>query len=101
MYKAVVEDEVVGFIILQQTDELNVDSVAVKKGFRNFGIATKMLKKAEKYAKNNGIENLSLEVSDKNITAYLLYKKYGFVERRVRKNYYANGTNAIEMFKKI
>lgn len=101
LYKAEVENEIVGFIMLQKSDELNIDSIVVKKEYRNFGIATKLIKKADELAKRNKIETLSLEVSHKNITAYLLYKKLGFVERRVRKKYYADGANAIEMIKKV
>jgi len=101
VYKAEVGGEVVGFIMLQKTDELNVDSVAVNKEYRNLGIATRLINKAEELAKLSNIHTLSLEVSHKNITAYLLYKKLGFVERRVRKNYYSDGSNAIEMIKNI
>ena len=64
-------------------------------------MATKLIQKVEDLAKELNIKNVSLEVSDKNITAYLLYKKLGFIERRVRKNYYKDGTNAIEMIKVI
>ena len=92
---------VVVLVMLQKSDELNIDSIVVKKEYRNFGIATKLIKKADELAKRNKIETLSLEVSHKNITAYLLYKKLGFVERRVRKKYYADGANAIEMIKKV
>ena len=101
IFKAFVDDEVVGFIVLTKTDELNVDSIAVKKEFRNLGIATKLIEKAEGFAKVNNVETLSLEVAYTNITAYLLYKKLGFVERRTRKRYYADGTDAIEMVKKL
>lgn len=90
-----------GFVITQITDEVNIDSIAVKKEFRNLGLATKLIEKVEDFASNKGLNIVSLEVSDKNITAYLLYKKLGFVERRVRKNYYKDGTNAIEMIKII
>ena len=55
----------------------------------------------KEYAKEVGITTLSLEVSSKNITAYLLYKKLGFVERRTRKNYYSDGTDAIEMVRGV
>ena len=101
IFKAVIEKEIVGFIILQKTDEINVDSVVVKREFRNLGIASKLILKAEKFAKEKDTDVLSLEVSHKNITAYLLYKKLGFIERRTRKKYYADGSDAIEMFKKI
>ena len=99
--KAVIENEIAGFVILQKSDELNIDSIAVKKEFRNLGIATKLIEKASGYAKENYISTLSLEVSYNNVTAYLLYKKLGFVERRTRKNYYIDGSDAIEMIKKL
>ncbi len=101
IFKAVVDDGIAGFVLLTKTDELNIDSLAVKREFRNLGIATKLVEKAETYAKENKIETLSLEVAYTNITAYLLYKKLGFIERRTRKNYYNNGDDAIEMIKEI
>lgn len=99
--KTMVDDEIAGFVMFQKSDELNVDSIAVKKEFRNLGVATKLIEKAVDIAKENNIQTLSLEVGYKNITAYLLYKKLGFEIRRIRKNYYADGTDAVEMIKKI
>ncbi len=99
--KAVLEGEIVGFIMLSKSDELNVDSVAVNKEFRNLGIASKLVKNAENLAKESNIETLSLEVAYTNITAFLLYEKLGFKKRRTRKNYYANGDDAIEMIKDV
>ena len=100
-FKAVLNGELVGFIILQITDEINVSSIAVKKEFRNLGLATKLLSRAQEFAKENNFKTLSLEVSYKNIKAFLLYNKFGFVERRIRKNYYKDGTDCIEMFKEV
>ena len=100
-FKAIVDESIVGFIMLSKSDELNIDSIAVNKDFRNLGIATRLIEKAESYAKENKIETLSLEVAYTNITAYLLYKKLGFTERRTRKNYYSNGDDAIEMIKRV
>ena len=99
--KALLNNQIVGFVMMQKSDELNIDSIAVNKEFRNLGVATKLIQKAEELAKHNNIKTLSLEVSYKNITAFLLYEKLGFVERRVRKSYYADGVDAIEMIKKI
>lgn len=99
--KAMIENEIVGFVIVQKSDEFNIDSIAVKKEFRNLGIASKLIEKVRYYAKRSKVDTLSLEVSEKNITAYLLYTKLGFEKRRVRKSYYADGANCIEMFKKI
>lgn len=93
-------DEVVGFIYLQYTDEICIMSVAVKKDMRNLGIATKLINQTFEMAKENNM-NVSLEVNEKNLTASLLYQKLGFSARRIRKNYYADGSNAIEMFKEL
>ena len=100
-FKAVVDDEIIGFIALEMSDEINIDSIAVKKEFRNLGVATKLIAETEKFAKERDFKTLSLEVGYKNITAFLLYEKLGFKERRVRKNYYADGTDCIEMFKEL
>ena len=100
-FKVEFNDEVVGFIILQITDEANVVSIAVKKGYRNLGLATKLFKHAEEYVQSKGIKVVSLEVAFNNITAYLLYKKLGFTQRRIRKNYYENKIDCIEMIKEI
>jgi len=97
VYIARINNEVAGYIILQLTDELNVESIAVKREYRNLGIGTRLLNEAVGFAKSKGMKCLSLEVSEKNITAYLLYQKYGFTTRRVRKNYYEDLSNAIEM----
>jgi len=93
-------DDVVGFIYLQITDEICVMSVAVKEEMRNMGIATKLFNSIFDFAKEKNM-NVSLEVSEKNITASLLYQKLGFSARRIRKNYYSDGSNAIEMVKEI
>lgn len=90
-------EELAGYIVLQLTDEVNVISVAVKKEFRNLGFGTKLLETAKNCALENKINTLSLEVSAKNVTAYLLYKKFGFVVRRVRKNYYGGNNDCFEM----
>ena len=101
IFVAEFNDEIAGFVILQITDEINIVSIAVKKEFQNLGIGTKLIEKAENFARKNKINALSLEVNEKNITAFLLYKKLGFKLRRKRKNYYADGATCLEMFKQI
>ena len=101
LYVCKFNEEIVGFILLQITDEICVMGVAVKKDMRNIGIATKLLNKSFELAKELNIEQVSLEVSESNLTASLLYQKIGFASRRIRKNYYADGSNAIEMVKVV
>lgn len=38
-----------------------------------------------------------LEVSDRNLTALSVYKNWGFKENSLRKGYYSDGSNAINM----
>ena len=101
IFVAELNEEIVGFVILQLTDEINIVSIAVNKHFRNYGIGTKLIAKAENFAKKNGINTISLEVNERNITAFLLYKKLGFTLRRKRKNYYADGATCLEMVKTL
>ena len=91
------DDEIVGFILIQITDEINITSLAVKKEFRNLGVGTKLLNWLENFALSKNIDTISLEVNSKNITAYLLYEKFGFTVRRERKNYYSDGNACLEM----
>ncbi len=95
------DNVVVGFVIVQITDEVNIVSIAVEKDFRNFGIGTRLIKEVENFTKRKKFSTISLEVSESNITAYLLYKKCGFVVRRTRKNYYADNSNCFEMIKNV
>ena len=98
---AKIEDTAIGFIILLTTDESNILSIAVNKKYRNIGVASRLIDSAVKYLKSKNVDTLSLEVDEKNITAYLLYQKLGFTTRRRRKAYYANGNDCLEMSKKI
>lgn len=52
--------------------------ISVRKKYWNCGIGSKLLEELIKYAKENGIEILNLEVRSDNINAIHLYKKYGF-----------------------
>lgn len=100
-FKLIFNGEIAGFIMLQITDEVNILSVAVKKEYRNLGLATKLIEQTENYTKQIGKSIVSLEVNYNNITAFLLYEKLGFKQRRVRKSYYADGGDCLEMIKEL
>lgn len=97
LFVAVLEGKIVGFVMVEITDEINIENVVVEKSYRNYGIGTKLLEFVMEFAKSLNIHTLSLEVSENNLTAFLLYKKFGFDLRRVRKNYYSDGAAAYEM----
>lgn len=93
------ENEIIGFagikIIFDEADLMNI---VVKKSARNQHIGSLLLDNLLKYAKENNILSIMLEVNEKNTPAILLYKKYGFEQISVRKNYY-NKDDAIIMKK--
>ena len=97
-YVAVSSDELLGYIVGEVSDEINISRVAVKENCRNRGIATALIQKLECDARDKKM-NLSLEVCEHNITAYKLYTKLGFELRRKRKNYYKDGSDCLEMIK--
>lgn len=102
IFVAMLENELVGFIVAENDiDEINISHVVVDKAYRNHGIGSKLIEFVEQYAKNIQINVVSLEVSVNNFTAKTLYEKLGYTSRRVRKNYYKDGSDAIEMCKNL
>lgn len=95
---AMINDELVGYLFGEKTDEINISRVAVKVEYQNHGIATKMIKYIESMAESENM-NVSLEVSENNLRAYKLYTKLGYVLRRLRKDYYPDHSNCLEMVK--
>jgi len=97
---AKIESVIVGYIMCEVTDEINISRVAVDVSYQNHGIATKLINCVYEKAKEQNI-NLSLEVCENNVRAYKLYTKLGFNVRRIRKNYYKDGSSCLEMIKNV
>jgi ribosomal-protein-alanine N-acetyltransferase len=80
----------------------HVISIAVLPEYRKKGIGTALLNEAINRMKNNyGTEAVYLEVRVSNKDAISLYKKMGFEEVRIIKEYYRNGEDAYVMVKKL
>ena len=78
-YIAYIDKELVGYIYYSLIfDRLEIDYIFIKEDERRKGIATKLFNYLFKY-------NLPIT---KNIKAINLYKKLGFKEVSIRKNYY-------------
>jgi len=75
-------------------------SVCVKKDYRNKGYALSLLNCLIKEVKDRGVKSLFLEVEEDNLPAISLYKKIGFAQINIRKNYYGT-KSAIIMLKEI
>lgn len=74
--------------LLQSLDEADITNVAVAEGFRNQGVAARMLTELMRCGRRRGILNFTLEVRAKNESALHLYEKLGFERAGVRPNFY-------------
>ena len=92
---------VIGYIGLQTLgDELNLLKIAVLPQYRCLGVGQKLMELSCNYKKDNNLIAYFLEVSENNQKAIKLYKKFGFVTKSKRENYYADGSTALVMFQK-
>jgi ribosomal-protein-alanine N-acetyltransferase len=95
-----VDDFALGYIIFRITfDSATIVRIGVKKSERKRGIATVLLKEAEKVMKIEGVEFLTLEVRKSNETAISFYKKNGFIYITTKRAYYDDGEDALYMMK--
>lgn len=95
-------DDVIGYagmwIIL---DEGHITNIAVHPEYRGIGAGTILMEGLTCICREDNINSLTLEVRKSNIIAQNLYKKFGFKEEGVRKNYYIdNKEDAIIMWKR-
>lgn len=98
-----IDNVIVGYAgIWQILDEGHITNIAVCMEQRRKKIGSKMVEGLINLANNIGINSLTLEVRESNISAQALYKKFGFEISGVRKKYYSdNGENALIMWKVV
>jgi ribosomal-protein-alanine N-acetyltransferase len=91
-------DEPAGFLCRWLVaDECHILNVAVHPELRRLGVATLLMQKAITEAKAKRSQFVTLEVRRSNLAARRLYRKLGFEEHRLRRNYYGPGEDAIVM----
>jgi [ribosomal protein S18]-alanine N-acetyltransferase len=78
-------------------DECHILNVAVRPEARRTGIGERLMEHAIGEAKRERARFVTLEVRRSNVAARSLYRKLSFEERRLRKNYYGSGDDAIVM----
>jgi len=69
-------------------DEADINNVAVSGAFRRKGIADKLITEMMSRVKERKLVLVTLEVRESNEAARSLYRKHGFVDVGIRKNYY-------------
>lgn len=71
-------------------DEIHINNVAVRPGFRGAGIGSALLQRALAEAHQLGARRATLEVRASNEAARRLYERLGFYVAGTRRNYYTN-----------
>ena len=95
------ENEILGYAlgIVQYGYRGHVVSIAVRKGYREKGIGSLLLKNLENRFKTLNCTHSYLEVNYKNVPAIKFYSKQGYVVTKLQKNYYGRGKHAFIMVK--
>ena len=92
-----IEDSIKGVLVYDLIyDRIEIEYIIVEKSERRSGIATQLVDYMQKIHK--GVQNITLEVRESNITAIKFYESLGFKRISIRKNYYGN-ENGILMIK--
>ena len=99
---AKINDKIIGFAGLWVIcDEGHITNIAVHPNYRGIGVGSKLVESLIDNSTSWYINSLTLEVRATNEVAQNLYKKYGFKEEGIRKNYYAdNKEDAIIMWRR-
>lgn len=111
-YVAEVEDEIVGYVMSRVElgwghlkpgiiKKGHVVSIAVLEDHRRKGIGTALMNAAIKGLKEYGAKEVYLEVRVSNVPAINLYKKLGFIKKKVIHAYYLDGEDAYLMVKPL
>ena len=90
----VIKDKsIIGYLYYSDIYErIEINQIEINSSYRNKGYGSKLLK----YLIDNTNKSITLEVRKDNKPAISLYKKYGFKEVAIRKNYY-DGIDGILM----
>ncbi len=78
-------------------DGIELNNIAIHENYRGKGYGKLLLQFLIECGKVFKSEKIFLEVKEDNLIAQKLYKKYGFKEIYIRKNYYSDNKDAIVM----
>lgn len=97
VYYVILEDErVVGYAGMWHIiDEGDITNIGILKDKRRLGYAGRLIEKLIGYAEEHRLSCINLEVKATNSAAIALYKKHGFYEVGIRKNYYQGKEDAL------
>jgi ribosomal-protein-alanine N-acetyltransferase len=92
------QGQVIGYLCCWLVaDEVHILDIAVHPDQRRHGVGKLLLDHALAEARRSGARSANLEVPRSNLPAITLYRGCGFHEVAVRRQYYANGEDALLM----
>lgn len=96
------QEDIMGYCGMYRVfNEGEIVNVAVAEKYRRKGVASSLLEQLFLQSDVLKIDNFFLEVRESNEAAIQLYKKFGFSEAGIRKNFYEKPReNAIFMWKR-
>ncbi|MCO7175500.1 ribosomal protein S18-alanine N-acetyltransferase [Sporolactobacillus kofuensis] len=102
-FVAELEGKIIGYCgVWVIVDEAHITNLAVLSGYRGFKVGETLLRQVILYAVSQRAHSISLEVRVSNTIAQNLYRKLGFRDGGIRKNYYSNnGEDALVMWVRI
>jgi [ribosomal protein S18]-alanine N-acetyltransferase len=99
---AEVGQTVAGFIITHRRRTVGyVVTIDVLENFRRMRIGTELLAAAEANAALHGVNRMDLETATNNHAAIAFWKRHGYREFGIVKDYYGQGLDAFEMQKNL
>ena len=94
------DGEIAGYAgMWQMFENCDLTNIAIREDYQGRGYGEELLRFMISRAIEKGCEFMHLEVRVSNIKAQNLYEKLGFIKTRIRKGYYENGEDGIDMVK--
>ena len=96
------EKKVLGFVMGYASGKAGaVYTLDVHPDYRRMGLGLKLIFALETQLGLLGAETIRLEAASENPEAVALYKKAGYQERELVRNYYGRGKHALRMYKSL
>ncbi|KYC83100.1 ribosomal protein S18-alanine N-acetyltransferase [Heyndrickxia sporothermodurans] len=94
------QEKIIGYCgVWLVVDEAHITNIAILPEYRGQKLGELLLSSIMDYSIQQGAKSMTLEVRVSNIIAQSLYKKLGFFEGGIRKNYYTdNQEDALVMW---
>lgn len=96
------ENRMAGFIIGYASGDTGfIYTLDVHPDYRRKGVGSMLIQALEERLQSLGTKRIRLEAAVKNPAALELYRKAGYHEKELLRNYYGRGKNAVRMWKEL